>query len=476
MISPLATLSGFVLLLPLAASAALTDGLAAYYDFENNLQDRSGNGRHLTVVSGNPEPAWAGGIVTRGASSIDRSTLLSGKALNLVDADGDVLKAPLGSGPAAVTAGSYNLGGSFTLSAWHFLAPLPDNTSPRYFVFEAADTGNYDVSWGTSSGDTYQAYNSSIAGPSIQQTRGSWHHTVHVFQTVGETLYLTVYADGALIGKISAPIADMNFSQLMIGNARTGQDRKWDGLLDEVAIWNRALTPLEVDELEARGRGGFGVAEDLASHGKAYIGMASNQPALGTVSGSGLYDVGALAVISAQATTPGYRFLAWDGSFTGQPDAFEFVVTSSTTASASFGADMRDNDNDGLTNFDEVAVHGTNPDLADTDADGISDRDEVELTGTSPVRSDTGLIGLANETFGPGNTGGIALRNPRIDLDPVTGDIFLTLGFLGSADLLDWTPLEATGNAAILPSGGLRIRFPAPSDQVSTYQLSGGRP
>lgn len=48
-----------------------------------------------------------------------------------------------------------------------------------------------------------------------------------------------------------------------------------------------------------------------------------------------------------------------------------------------------DDDNDGLSNGDEVSVYGTDPLIADTDKDGLSDGDEVNLHKTNPLSSDT---------------------------------------------------------------------------------------
>lgn len=50
-----------------------------------------------------------------------------------------------------------------------------------------------------------------------------------------------------------------------------------------------------------------------------------------------------------------------------------------------------DEDGDGLSNGDEVEVHGTNPRSADTDEDGLDDRAELMDHGTDPTRSDTDL-------------------------------------------------------------------------------------
>ena len=48
-----------------------------------------------------------------------------------------------------------------------------------------------------------------------------------------------------------------------------------------------------------------------------------------------------------------------------------------------------DTDGDGLTDEDEVNVHGTDPDVADTDGDGLTDGDEVNVHGTDPNLADT---------------------------------------------------------------------------------------
>jgi len=47
----------------------------------------------------------------------------------------------------------------------------------------------------------------------------------------------------------------------------------------------------------------------------------------------------------------------------------------------------KDSDGDGLSNYDEKYVHGTDPYAVDTDGDGIPDGDEVTL-GTDPLKTD----------------------------------------------------------------------------------------
>lgn len=56
----------------------------------------------------------------------------------------------------------------------------------------------------------------------------------------------------------------------------------------------------------------------------------------------------------------------------------------------------RDTDGDGLSDYDEIYVHGTDPLNPDTDGDGLNDYDEINVYGTDPLNPDTDGDGLSD--------------------------------------------------------------------------------
>lgn len=92
-----------------------------------------------------------------------------------------------------------------------------------------------------------------------------------------------------------------------------------------------------------------------------------------------------------------------------------------------------DTDDDGLSDGDEVNVHGTDPLNTDTDDDGLSDGDEVNDSGTDPLNPDTDGDGLGDgeevnefntdplgpDTDGDGFSDG---QEIEMDTDPLDAD------------------------------------------------------
>ena len=74
-----------------------------------------------------------------------------------------------------------------------------------------------------------------------------FHHIVAVSEAgVGARFYV----DGVLAAETNtAPALVDNFANIMIGSNPDASDRSWNGVIDEVAIWGRALSQDEITGL-----------------------------------------------------------------------------------------------------------------------------------------------------------------------------------------------------------------------------------
>ena len=237
----------------IAAEGALSPGLVGYYDFENSLANKAAVGNDMIILGGSDIAGWPGGTVSRADGTSNRTTLLVGKAGNFVDIDNDRAQSPLGSA---------ELGNSFTISAWYNLAVNSTNASNRFFVFEASD--NFDVSYGTSTAaNSYVSYVGQTAINTTVTSADAWHHVVHSFSSDGTNTTLTAYIDGVAVGSGTVATSLVNFADINVGRHRSidAGDRDWDGLIDEVGVWNRALSAAEVGEVHYRGVNGLSLTQ-----------------------------------------------------------------------------------------------------------------------------------------------------------------------------------------------------------------------
>ena len=105
----------------------------------------------------------------------------------------------------------------------------------------------------------------------------------------------------------------------------------------------------------------------------------------GIIMGQGTYDLSAPATITA-VPNPGYRFTGWTGDASGTVNPLTITMDADKTVGATFEKDLSDADTDGLSAYDELVVHGTNPAIADTDGDGLSDGWELGIGRFSIVQ------------------------------------------------------------------------------------------
>jgi hypothetical protein len=121
----------------------------------------------------------------------------------------------------------------------------------------------------------------------------------------------------------------------------------------------------------------------------AFLGHRVTAFDLGFDDGDG---VSAVAEVCALGTDP-YLFDTDGGGARDGQEAFELT----DALDPSDDGPGLDGDGDGLSGFEEIALHGTDPDRADSDGDGLDDGAEVAL-GTDPLRADTDGDGLRDAT------------------------------------------------------------------------------
>lgn len=314
-------------LAPLDSHGALTDGLAAYWDFEGNADNHS-------AASGGG--AFNGTLMGDAATN---GTPLAGTGALTLDGTGDYLD---------VTS-LVLMNAPWSVAAW-YRTDVAYAGSARGFVFETS--GGYPVSFGlregANTGETsHQAYTQLVPASGPNQaveiadgaTVGIWHHIllVHTPATSTQAGAVAGYLDGVPQYNLTVPAGSTLASAdgFHIGTYRSADGRWFDGLIDEVAMWTRALSPLEAMELHLRGAAGVSLARPLSGVGKKFVGVSSATPGMGMVSGSGVYDAAAEVAISATAAT-GYGFVAWSGDFAGQPGSFSYTGTADAAATATF--------------------------------------------------------------------------------------------------------------------------------------------
>jgi hypothetical protein len=141
-----------------------------------------------------------------------------------------------------------------TISAWVYSASNGDSTTPRivnmpgyvfYFARIDADPQFDDVVMFASARSTAGFWHT----PLNTIGDGSWYHVLAVYDSSSTDndpqIYINGVSQDVLESTTPSGAQQSNIGTGYIGN-RSGQDRGWDGLIDEVKIFNYALTEEQV--------------------------------------------------------------------------------------------------------------------------------------------------------------------------------------------------------------------------------------
>jgi len=198
------------------------DGLIAAYSFENDVNDSSGNGLHGTIVG---DPTFAEGPAGYGmALDLDGVD-------DYVDCGNDTI---------------FDITDAFSLSVWiNWRTPTVDwqtviaKGDNAWRLAKGGNTQTMDFGFTDGGPRGWLAVRTASDVP-----LGEWHH---VTATIDTTDGAKIYLDGVLEGtNTDTGGITVGSYPVLIGENAQAAGRFWDGLIDEVAIYNRALSEAEV--------------------------------------------------------------------------------------------------------------------------------------------------------------------------------------------------------------------------------------
>ena len=132
-------------------------------------------------------------------------------------------------------------------TAWETLAGKGEGATWRIGQYSSAGT----ITWGGSE--------SPFAPPTGTWTDGAWRDLVYIWtDNAGATDNRKIYVDGVLVKNIDIGLAGYVANAAgapMIGNNPQSPTRYWDGMIDDVGYWSRALSEQEVLAIYNNGAG-----------------------------------------------------------------------------------------------------------------------------------------------------------------------------------------------------------------------------
>ncbi len=211
----------------------VSDGLIAYYDFNEGVGDQSGNGNDG---------------VSRG--SVD---FISGKSGDALLLDGSTGYVEIESDEVRVNEHS--------LVAW---VKFNDQGKDQTIISNegVGHAAGYDLSYSASGRIIYKIMTGGMSGVGYYSTYSDyspdsdWHFVVGTYDGSISRLYI----DGSLVASDVHGITIFHSRNVLIGGRpdwTTGVARYFDGLIDEVRIYDRALSGGEIGELYSFGEDGL---------------------------------------------------------------------------------------------------------------------------------------------------------------------------------------------------------------------------
>ncbi len=234
-----------------------------------------------------------------------------------------------------------NLGTSFTLALWYW----QQTNDTRQCVYQTRDIAAATYEAEVNAHDRFASYAGNWRINAVITGLREWIHMVHTFKTVGGTTTLSLYTNGVFAFSGNVPSNDVfhvtQVRGLHVGAYRSAtgpaDGRCFKGMIDELALWGRALSAAEVAAVYQRGGGGQKLAYTAVPVPVISLGGRDLSFALNADSGfpAGLFSSGWLR---HGVQNPAYSFTAADTAGT----LFDYVPDTAGHASGPFHAEIAD--------------------------------------------------------------------------------------------------------------------------------------
>ncbi|MCA9187796.1 MAG: LamG-like jellyroll fold domain-containing protein [Pirellulaceae bacterium] len=236
---------------------AFQDGLVSYWEFDGTLADTNllNNG---TMMGTNATPTYDTGKFGQG-----------------IDLDGVDQFVEIANESAFDFVGQ-----DFSISAWFrvdafdkdWQALIAKGEGNRWRVHRRGGDVPEALTWNGGNADV-PAYDAAA----MPINDGQLHHFLGVSDfTNGE---VRQYLDGVLVATGPAPTVENNDMPVMIGENPDARGRTWNGLIDDVAVWGRALDNAEIANIWNNG------------NGASIRSLLDNPPVQGDVNGDGVVNI-----------------------------------------------------------------------------------------------------------------------------------------------------------------------------------------
>jgi uncharacterized protein (TIGR02145 family) len=204
-----------------------TNGLVGWWPFDGNAQDGSGNGNH--------------GIVNGATLTIDRFGNQNGAYS--FDGIDDFIEVSDNSSLRIINT-------DFTINAWL----ITNTTISNHILYKGQSSGNNYPKYMYTLNNNLFAFH--INGPGL--TTGLWYYsnTMQMINWQMATVIkqgnsISFYVNSILCGNnnFNDSVQNTVGHNVRIGGAEPNGSGWWNGKLDDIGIWNRALTPQEITNL-----------------------------------------------------------------------------------------------------------------------------------------------------------------------------------------------------------------------------------